>query len=60
MNSSLDIFNDFKCDLIAEITTIVIVLQLDVQLSVQSMPITTQVVSLNVAQVRCSRYNIML
>jgi hypothetical protein len=38
---------------------VVIVRQLDLKLAMQSVPITTNVVSSNPAQVRCSRYNIM-
>ena len=38
---------------------LVIVWQLDLQLTMQSVPITTKVVSLNPAQTRCTRYNIM-
>ena len=37
----------------------VIVFQLDLQLCMQSVPITTNVASSNYAQVRCTRYNIM-
>jgi len=33
--------------------------KLDLQLPVQSVPITTKVVSSNPVQVRCTRYNIM-
>jgi len=33
--------------------------QLDLQLPVQSVPITTKVVSSNPVQARCTRYNIM-
>jgi len=32
---------------------------LDLQLPVQSMPITTEVVGSNPGQARCTRYNIM-
>ena len=38
---------------------VMIVWQLDFQLHVQLVPITTKVVSSNPAQVRCTRYNIM-
>ena len=38
---------------------VMIVWQLDLQLPMQSVPITTEVVSLNLTQVRCTRYNIM-
>ena len=38
---------------------VVIVWELDLQLPVQSVPITTTVVSSNPSQVRCTRYNIM-
>ena len=38
---------------------VVIVRQLDLQLPMQSVPITTNVVSSNPAQARCIRYNIM-
>jgi hypothetical protein len=34
-------------------------LMLDLQLPMESMPIITEVVSSNSAQVRCTRYNIM-
>jgi len=37
---------------------VVIVLELDLQLPVQSVPITTHVVISNPAQARCTRYNI--
>ena len=33
--------------------------QFNLQLPVQSVPITTNVVSLNLAQARCTQYNIM-
>jgi len=38
---------------------VVIVWYLDLQLSMQSMPITANVVSSNIAQARCTQYNIM-
>jgi hypothetical protein len=38
---------------------VVMVWQLDLQLHMQSVPITTNVASLNPVQVRCTRYNIM-
>jgi hypothetical protein len=38
---------------------VVIVWQLDLQLPMQSVPITTNIVSSNPAQARCTRYNIM-
>jgi hypothetical protein len=38
---------------------VVIVWKFDLQLPVQSVPITTNVVSLNPAHARCIRYNIM-
>jgi hypothetical protein len=38
---------------------VVIVWSLDLQLPMQSVPITTNVVSLNPTQVRYTRYNIM-
>ena len=38
---------------------IVIVWLLDLQLPIQSMPITTNIVSLNPVQARCTRHNIM-
>jgi len=38
---------------------VVIVWYLDLQLAVQSVPITTEVVSLNPTQARCTRYNNM-
>jgi hypothetical protein len=38
---------------------VVIVWWLDLQLPMQSVPITTEVVSLNPVQARCTRYNIM-
>jgi hypothetical protein len=38
---------------------VVIVLWLDVQLPMQSVAITTNIVSSNLAQARCTRYNIM-
>ena len=38
---------------------VVMVWWLDFQLPMQSMPITTNVVSLNPAQAKCTRYNIM-
>ena len=38
---------------------VVIVWHLDLQLSMQSVPITANVVSSNIAQVRCTQYNIM-
>ena len=39
---------------------VVIVWLLDLQLPMKSVPITTEVVSSNSTQVRCTRYNIML
>jgi len=39
--------------------TIVVVWYLDLQLHMQSVHITTKVVSSNPARVRCTRYNIM-
>ena len=41
------------------IIMVVIVWWLDLQLPMQSVPITTNVVSLNPAQARCTRFNIM-
>ena len=38
---------------------VMIVWHLDLQLSVQSVPIIANVVSSNLAQMRCTRYNIM-
>ena len=38
---------------------VVIVWLLDLQLPIQSLPITTNVVSSNPVQARCNRYNIM-
>jgi len=38
---------------------VMIVRELELQLPVQSVPITTNVVSLNPAEVRCSGYNII-
>jgi len=38
---------------------VVIVWQLDLQLHMQSVTITTEVVSSNSAQARCNQYNIM-
>ena len=38
---------------------VVIVWELDLQLPMQSVPITTNIVSLNSAQARCTQYNIM-
>jgi len=38
---------------------VVIVWYLDLPLPMQSVPITTRVVSLNPVQARCTRYNIM-
>jgi len=38
---------------------VVIVWYLDLQLLMQSVPITTEVLSLNPAQARCTRYNTM-
>jgi hypothetical protein len=38
---------------------VVIVWYLDLQLPVQSVPITTNVVSSNPAQAKCTRYNIL-
>jgi hypothetical protein len=42
-----------------EAVVVVIVWLLDLQLTMQSVPITTKVLSSNPAQVRCTRYNIM-
>ena len=41
------------------VVVVVIVRWLDLQLPMQSVPITTNVVSSNPAQVRCTRYNII-
>jgi hypothetical protein len=38
---------------------VVMLRQLDLRLTMQSVPITTNVVSSNPTQVRCTRYNIM-
>jgi hypothetical protein len=38
---------------------VVTIWYLDIQLPVQSLPITTNVVNLNPANGRCTRYNIM-
>ena len=38
---------------------VIIVLKLNLQLPMQSVPITTKVVSLNPAKARCAQYNIM-
>jgi hypothetical protein len=38
---------------------VMIIWYLDIQLPVQSLPITTNVVNLNPANGRCTRYNIM-
>ena len=38
---------------------IVVIWYLDLQLPMQSVPITTNIVSLNPAQAMCTRYNIM-
>jgi len=38
---------------------VMIVWQLDLELPMQSVPITTNIVSLNPPQVRCTWYNIM-
>jgi hypothetical protein len=45
--------------IILEAVVVVIIWLLDLQLPVQSVPITTNVVSLNPAQTKCTRYNIM-
>jgi hypothetical protein len=42
-----------------EAIVVVIAYQLDLQLPMQSVPITTKVVRLNPAQVMCTRCNIM-
>ena len=41
-----------------EAVVVVIVCSLDLQLPMQSVPITTNVVTSNPAQARCNRYNI--
>jgi hypothetical protein len=43
----------------ARATLVVIAYQLDLQLPMQSVPITTNVVRSNPAQVMCTRWNIM-
>jgi hypothetical protein len=42
-----------------EAVVFMIVWYLDLQLPMQSVPITTEVVSSNPAQMRCTQYNIM-
>ena len=42
-----------------EAVVVVIICSLDLQLPMQSVPITTNVVNSNPAQARCNRYNIM-
>jgi len=52
---------DYRYFLFIELGAVVVVIVwlLDLQLPLESVPITTNVVSSNHAQTRCTRYNIM-
>ena len=51
-------FLTFFCEAVV-VVVIVIVWYLNLQLSMQSVPITTKIVPFNLVQARCTRYNIM-